>query len=220
MKNIPAPNLFEGFFIILTILVTQPSYAAPVAIDFGFFSGSEIVLTFDELSEDQLITNNYITQGVDFSNSLHVSASTSSGSPYEAWHSFNNPGDVVLQNLQNSNNYNSPLITDFTSPTQLIGFNILTNPSYTEFSITSALSGGVTTLFFDTNIPESFLGFYDPDGISRLMITSFDYNNTGAIAINDLRFGTVTAVPLPSSLLLFLSGLAAIYRKRPTTKIA
>ena len=210
MKNVSSLPLIKMIFSILTIQIAQASYAAPVAIDISYFSGTETILSFDELFEDQIITNEYSGQGIDFSNSSHVSASTSSGEPYEAWFFFNNPGNAVLQNLIGPNESNPPIVIDFTQSQQLIGFDIITNPSNTEFSVTSE----VTTFFIDTNLPESFVGFYDPNGISQLTITAFDFDNYAAIAMNDLRFENITTVPLPPSIILFLTGLLTIFRQQ------
>lgn len=214
-------NKLKFLSFILTFLFSQITFAAPILVDMNYFSGAETILTFDELTEDQVITSKYATQGIDFSNSQLVSASTSSGQPNEAWHFFNNPGNAVLQNFQNDlTGYGPPLVIDFTLSQQLIGLDVFTDIDFAVFSITSALNGNITTFNLNWDTPESFFGFYDPNGISQLIInTNADFIGVNAIAINDLRFETVASVPLPPGILLFLSGLALIYRKKNTNKI-
>jgi len=220
MKRLTLNNTLN--LILLTIYFIPVTYAAPILVDINYFSGSETVLTFDELIDDQFITTQYLSSGIEFINNPDITASTSNDQQFEVWDVFTNPGNAVLQNFSNETLANSetpaPVTIDFLLSPQLIGFDVISDSGGAIYSITSALSGEVTAFQLETYIPERFIAFYDPDGISSLEIDgNADFIGVGVIGINDLRFETVTAVPLPPSFLLFLSGLIIIYRRKHIT---
>lgn len=49
-------RFIKGIIFNLAMLISHATYASPIAVGLGSFSGSETILTFDGISEDQLIT--------------------------------------------------------------------------------------------------------------------------------------------------------------------
>lgn len=197
---------------IVVVLIPMAAYSVPIQVGIGAFSGSETVIDFDSLAEDEIVTTQFLSSGVDFSSSSHVSGSTAAGGGSEGWFFFSNPGTAVLQNFieicLDSPSFCQPVIIDFTTPHSLIGFDIITNPSTSTFDVQLVSAGSSTIFSISTSFPESFVGFQDPAGIDRIIITEPSIEGEGAIGIDDLRFEGV--VPEPSTLLLVGSGLAGV----------
>jgi len=186
-------------------------------VGIGAFSGGETVIGFDSLSEDEVVTTQFLPLTVDFSGSSHVSGSTSAGVGSEAWFFFAAPGTAVLQNFADScgasPSYCLPVVIDFTIPYALIGFDLVTNPGMTTVTVTLTSAGVSTPFLIPTGSPESFVGFFDPSGIDQIVISGAPLN--GAIGLDDLRFEA--PIPEPGTLSLLgagILGLAALRRRR------
>lgn len=196
-----------------TLLGTTNVYAAPIAIDMINFSGSESVIDFNTIADEELITNQFAaSMCVTFSGAIY--GMTNSGDV----DSFPNSGGVIASNwLYNGGDLQGLSFTaDLGGTFTRIGFNVSTNDGddTTIEVLVNGVSGGA--VIFDTDTDGSqFIAIEDTDGFDSITV-SVQNNDNGFIAIDDLRFeggsgsactAGVAAKPVPS---VSLSGLLAL----------
>jgi len=197
--------------VFLGALLGAPNvYAAPVSIDIGSFSGSETVIDFNTIADEELITNQFTAStGVTFSGAIY--GMTNPGDIGM----FPNNGGVIASNWLYSVGSSQGLSfsADLGGVFTKVGFNVETNSGddTTIEVLVNSVSGGSITFVTDTD-GSQFIAVEDTDGFDSITVSVQD-NNNGFLAIDDLRFegdGSVdapAAVPVPSS---SLSGLLAL----------
>jgi hypothetical protein len=189
--------------LVAGLAIAPSANAAPITVGLDQFAFATLY-TFDELTNNTPILDQYAADGIRFSAGL---VATDALAPLGI---AATNGDPAV-----------PIGTDITITlpnVSKVGFEIITaDSSKTQFLI-SAFSGGVLvptgSFVFDTKFQRMFVGFEDDvQGIDRLVINAFAEDGSNANApflINDLR------VPEPATMALFGLGLAgaAVRRRR------
>ena len=188
-------------------LATAPAAnAAPVMVGLDAFAFAKLY-TFDELSNNTPILDQYAADGIFFSPGMVATDALFVPLGIAATN-----GDPAV-----------PIGTDITitlPSVSKVGFDIITaDSSKTQFLI-SAYAGGVLvptgSFVVDTKFSRTFVGFQDVAlGIDRIVINAFSEDGSNpdtAFLMNDLR------VPEPATMALVGLGLigAAVRRRRST----
>lgn len=197
MKNVA---LIAGVFAGLAT-------ASPIAVGIGAFGGGATVINFNALSDDTLITTQFVGLGLTVSGGLYADTTNSGfiiGSPSASNFVPTSPGPGP---------YNTIILT-FTTPIIRIGMNEISNPG--SFNI--ATLGGTLSYSSSLAPPGAFAGYQDLSGFTSVTLTVTGASNN-AFGIDNLRFDT--AVPEPSAGLLLAGALFMLFcarlLARPTT---
>jgi len=197
--------------------------AAPSAIGLFAFSGSETVINFNSIADEELITGQYSGSGVTFSGALYGLTD-----PGDLVFFPSNGGGVIASNwlYDGGGNQGLSFTATFTSMQTKVGFNVETNdPDNTTIEVfTNGNPQG--SIPFDTSQSVIFIGVEDPNGFNSVTVT-VQNNENGFIAIDDFRFegGNATAsIPTMNEwgmiIFVVLAGLGAVYylRRQKTVK--
>lgn len=181
-------------------LFAAEARALPIEIGAGAFTSGPQV-TFDNLAQNTIITNQYAAQGVLFGpgwGTLHECS----------WHTVCSFSEMLAYSLESA----ATVSFSFTSAQSRIGFELGSNIPMT--GIVRTFLGAVETGSFTYNQNHNFetanrifRGFEDALGIDRIELTF----SQGVHHINNLRFeNAVVSVPEPASLSLLAAGLLAL----------
>lgn len=204
--------------VLLLIVFTIPSslLAAPSAINMSAFSGSETVIDFNSILNEQQITTQYAASGVTFSGALYGMTNPGDLSAFP-----DNGGGVIASNwiYSGSGNQGLSFTATFTSIQRRVGFYVRTN-SGDNTTIAVSLNGNPQgSILFTTSAPASFIGVEDPNGFNSVTVT-VQNNSNGFIAIDDFRFEggapiAVQSVPTMNEwgmiIFIVLAGLGSVY---------
>jgi hypothetical protein len=211
--------------ILVTVLVVmmsgQNALAAPVSIDLVDFSGSENVIDFNGIANEEPIAEQFSNMCVSFSGAIFGMTNSGDTSQFP-----NNGGGVIASNwiyggggLQGTS-FTVSLGSTFTK----VGFYAETNSeddTTIEVSLNSTSGGSIS---FNTTVSAPFIGVEDVSGFDSITV-SVSGNSNQFLAIDDLRFegGTLcngntpvitNTVPVPllslSSIFVLISGLLGL----------
>jgi hypothetical protein len=206
-------RFFRTFFL-MTFFLCANVFAAPIPINLVDFTGSETVISFNSISNETPINNQFSTAGVIFSGALY--GLTNPGDT----DNFPNSGGVIASNFISSqqqgvqgNSFTATFDTYYTK----VGFYLETNPddaSTVTISYDGISSGSLT--FNTTDFNAIFVGLEETIGFNSVtMVVQNTFN--GFFAIDDFRFeGTPNTgpgpnpVPEPSTILLLSIGVTGL----------
>lgn len=166
------------------------------------FNGSETILTFNSLTNETAITNQFAGQGVTFSGGL---LGLTNGADLNFFPS--NGGGVVASDWKYSVSsvQSLPITVSFTSTQAQLGF--LTEMNTSDIvTITTSLNGvqhGSGVSYTSVGLNAVFFGVKDPLGFNSVSINVTGPSNH-FLAFDDFRF---QAIPEPGVTLLLASGL-------------
>lgn len=172
------------------------------------FNGSETVITFNGLTNEVAITNQYSAQGVTFSGGLFA-LTNSADLAY-----FTNPGGVIASDWKYS--LGSPTLpwnAGFTTPQVQVGWltELWSGDTITVTTkLNSSVTGTVTYLHSGASLTSFFFGIKAPGGFDSISVNITGPNNH-FIAIDDFRF---QAIPEPGVTALLGIGLGLIALRR------
>lgn len=117
---------------------------------------------------------------------------------------------------------NNPLEVLFANPTDNLSFNIVSDEDADSDATIQFFNSIGTSIVFLTlsgngQVKDDFFSFSGLNGVTRVVFTP---NDPAGLGYDDFTFDSVSAVPVPAALPLFLSGLlglGAIARRRKST---
>ncbi|MBL8219036.1 MAG: PEP-CTERM sorting domain-containing protein [Bryobacterales bacterium] len=199
---------------MLNFALAASAVAAPVTIGLAGFSGSETVVTFNSIGDEELVDTQFAGLGVTFSGPVFGMTNSGDTGLYPS-----DGGGVIASNWRYSGPNLTPgaLVVSFASTMQRVGFYHSGNQE-DDFTVTFFL-GNVETgslLVAQTDSPAEFFGAQDTGGFDRIEITA-PVNRNGFFAFDDLRFEG-DAVPEPSTYALMAMGLCGLAWMRRTRR--
>ena len=183
-RDVPALRLL----IALNLLLAASASAAPTVIGIGAFSGSETVIDFETIGQNDQVINQFTPIGATFSGDLF-------GDTFNFNLGFfinTAPGNVIACNFINGtcdspDDCNGSFTVDFSPPVIRVGFDTITAGFGT--TVTLFRSGGQTGgFFFGTSVPDTFIGIEDLAGIDRVVVDAVGDEFGAAISINNFRY--------------------------------
>lgn len=198
---------------LLPVAVLRAQVTPSAIFNTSGFNGSETIITFNGLTNEIAITNQFSAQGVTFGNGLFA-LTNSADLAY-----FTNPGGVIASDWKYSlGSPTLPWTATFTS-TQLQTGWLTELWNGDTITVTVKLGASVVGTVTHTNTGASltsfFFGIKAPGGFDSISVNVTGPNNH-FIAIDDFRF---QAIPEPgvTSLLAAGLGLTALLRFRRRT---
>ena len=205
-----------GLALLVSALLTpiEQTHAATVTqIGIGDFSGSETVIDFSGVPNQNFITNQFSGSDVTFSGGLYSNT-------VDLW-PFPNANGAVASNYPNGNpSINNTITADFSSTLNRVGFFTSMSPNGDRLAVELFKSdgGSFTSLgglvFGPTVTTAVFAGLEVLSGFDRMVLTGQGVGKRQFL-IDDLR---IEAVPIPAALPLFGAALGVIgllgWRKR------
>ena len=205
-----------AFLLALAFALGPAKFAAAEIITISGFSGSEAVITFDELAGTPAI-GPFSIGAVTF-----TEASTGSGGPGWKLLPFGFAGSTAPSLADNAGN--SLITLAFSIPVNRVGLVVGVGPATYQVSIFGAANNLLESALvsLNGNFDGAFIGFQQPVNIARLQITESTGDNGLIGAIDNVRFESVrvnaTPVPEPASLaiwsLISVAGLTAFRCRR------
>lgn len=199
-------------FTLLLLACTTQSHAVPMLVGPGVFGGATVI-DFDTLAQDEPLTTQFIGQGVSFSGGAF-------GDANDAFF-FPPAGNIIVAaNFDSSFSPNNPIQISFTAPMTRVGFDALTDSdgimqeNLTVRTYQGATQTGAFTFFFGPFPDPQFIGVQDlMGGIDRLELEA-STNFSGTFLFDNLRFGSLVAVPEPPMPLLLGIGVIVLVAVR------
>ncbi len=166
------------------VLMGQQAVRADPLFDQSSFSGGETLINFDGLADGELITTQFVADGVEFGG---VAAGYTT--PWAAW-----PGSGVpaVANFEGSGcpPCGDDIVLKFIEPVMRVGFDALTHPS--DFiQLKAYLDGNLVESFdFDTDRIPNFIGLENFGGFDTVVVHLHGPKLSGTL-MDDLRFEAV-----------------------------
>jgi len=200
ISNFQVQSLIRSIFFAIILCLSPFSLAS--------------VVDFESLSDSEIVTTQFT--GLTFLNAIALSSDISLNQfefpPHSGFNVISdNEGAITIDfsvpvtNVNGYFTYGASLVLD--------GFDSLNNLVVTSnslFANNTALSGDV-----GSNSNELISLTY-ANGLSRIIISG-DINGASFV-LDDLSYSTISAVPLPASIVLFISGLASFFLKKRQRK--
>lgn len=201
--------------VLFSFALVSVAHAAPVLIGLGGFSGSETVVTFNSIGDEELVDTQFTGLGVTFSGPVFGMTNSGDTDLYPS-----GGGGVIASNWRYGTFNLTPgvLVASFSSTMQRIGFYHSGNEE-DDFTVTFFLNNVETgsLLVPQTNGPAAFFGAEDTGGFDRIEIT-VPVNNNGFFAFDDVRFEAGDGVPEPSTYALMAMGICGLAWLRRTRR--
>lgn len=183
----------------LLLLGAGSASAVPILATPGDFDGSETLLTFDSIAQDEEITTQFAAFSVIgglFGDTIAAPGFMGSGTAASNFEAASPPFFDVIDVV-------------FTTPVSRFRFDAITNGADdVEIEVFSG-GGGSFNFVFNTSTTPSSIAILDPDAILAIQIRIVGTGNH-AFALDNLEY----AVPEPGLALLVLVGLGAALRPR------
>lgn len=188
-----------GLVILATCVLPGQVMAAPITISQSAFSGTEQIIGFETVLQNEEVTTQFSALGVVFSGGLYGERTPTNVDD------FSSPGAVIAGNFTGNGQVAFGQIeATFSSSVTRVGFFGVSLGTMTIEAFRGATSLGVFVFPTDDNPPDVFMGLQDFAGIDRIVVNSPSYPY---FEVDDVRFETV---PEPGVFSLLTLGLASL----------
>jgi hypothetical protein len=210
MRCILKINCLRFIIFFITIANIQALSASSLVAGLANFSGSETVITFNTIDNTQPVNNQYAGLGVAFNGSLVGLTNSLDPSLFN--------GSAIASNWNYDDavpNTGSTWTATFSSVQSQVGFFAESNED-DDITIEGFLKGssvGSVNFSNPNGTTPDFLGIQNLLGIDSITVTTAS-NFNGFFGMDDFRFESNTAVPVPAAIWLFGSGLFAVMGMR------